>query len=181
MRCTTDVLIRINPVFYAFEILVANEFHGVNFPCDQYIPAGPGYGLTGTSFICNSVGSVAGQTFVSGDRYLDVAYEYSFSHVCKSPPHPPPPVYLSTCSVLTTAIGRNVSQESLATFGIHTKAAPLVRHSNRLPHLLHGNLLHRGRDQLFHKQHSGATRLPARPRPSVHAEGWKAFIRRGDR
>jgi hypothetical protein len=93
MRCTTDVLIRINPVFYAFEILVANEFHGVNFPCDQYIPAGPGYGLTGTSFICNSVGSVAGQTFVSGDRYLDVAYEYSFSHVCKSPPPPSPGVF----------------------------------------------------------------------------------------
>jgi ABC-type multidrug transport system permease subunit len=74
----------INPVFYAFEILLANEFHGVQFPCDSFIPAGPGYTLAGTSFICNSQGSVAGQQFVSGDDFIAVAYEYYWSHVWRN-------------------------------------------------------------------------------------------------
>lgn len=74
----------INPIFYAFEILLANEFHGVRFPCDSYIPAGPGYTQTGNSFICNTVGAVAGQTFVDGDAYLEVAYSYQWSHVWRN-------------------------------------------------------------------------------------------------
>lgn len=74
----------INPIFYAFEILLANEFHGVNFPCDSFIPSGTGYAQQGTAFICNSVGAIAGQTFVSGDTYLEVAYEYRWSHVWRN-------------------------------------------------------------------------------------------------
>jgi ATP-binding cassette subfamily G (WHITE) protein 2 (PDR) len=70
----------INPIFYAFEILLANEFHGVNFPCDQFVPMGPGYDLAGNSFICNTQGAVAGQTFVSGDSFIEVSYSYSWSH-----------------------------------------------------------------------------------------------------
>jgi ATP-binding cassette subfamily G (WHITE) protein 2 (PDR) len=74
----------INPIFYAFEILLANEFHGVNFPCDSFVPSGPGYSLTGNNFICNAAGAVAGQTFVSGDRFLEVSYSYSWSHVWRN-------------------------------------------------------------------------------------------------
>lgn len=74
----------INPIYYSFEILLANEFHGIDFPCDQFIPSGPGYNLDGNSFICNSRGAVAGQTFVSGDRYLEVNYEYRYSHVWRN-------------------------------------------------------------------------------------------------
>ncbi|KAF2847006.1 ABC multidrug transporter-like protein [Plenodomus tracheiphilus IPT5] len=74
----------INPIFYAFEILIANEFHGVRYPCDSYIPTGPGYTQTGNSFICNTVGAVAGQTFVDGDTYLEVAYKYRWSHVWRN-------------------------------------------------------------------------------------------------
>jgi ATP-binding cassette subfamily G (WHITE) protein 2 (PDR) len=74
----------INPLFYAFEILLANEFHGVQFPCDSFIPTGPGYTLEGNSFICNSQGAVAGQQFVDGDTYMQVAYEYSWSHVWRN-------------------------------------------------------------------------------------------------
>jgi ATP-binding cassette subfamily G (WHITE) protein 2 (PDR) len=70
----------INPIFYAFEILLANEFHGVNYPCDAYTPMGPGYNLAGNSFICNTQGAVAGQQFVSGDRFIEVSYQYSYSH-----------------------------------------------------------------------------------------------------
>jgi ATP-binding cassette subfamily G (WHITE) protein 2 (PDR) len=74
----------INPIFYAFEILLANEFHGVNFPCDQFIPMGPGYNLNGNSFICNTQGAVAGQTFVNGDDFIQVSYSYSWSHVWRN-------------------------------------------------------------------------------------------------
>jgi len=74
----------INPVFYAFEILLANEFHGVNFPCDQFVPSGAGYTQQGNSFICNTKGAVAGQTSVSGDAYLQEAYRYSYSHVWRN-------------------------------------------------------------------------------------------------
>ncbi len=74
----------INPIFYGFEILLANEFHGVNFPCDSFIPQGPGYNRNGNAFICNSEGAVAGQPFVSGDRYLELAYQYSWSHVWRN-------------------------------------------------------------------------------------------------
>ncbi|KAF5845320.1 hypothetical protein GGP41_002938 [Bipolaris sorokiniana] len=74
----------INPIFYAFEILLANEFHGVEFPCDSIAPSGPGYSLDGNSFICNAAGAVAGQNFVSGDRFLEVSYRYSWSHVWRN-------------------------------------------------------------------------------------------------
>ncbi|KAF1361209.1 hypothetical protein EJ07DRAFT_164771 [Lizonia empirigonia] len=74
----------INPVYYAFEILLSNEFHGAEFPCESFIPSGSGYTQTGNSFICNSQGAVAGQTFVSGDAYIAVAYEYYWSHVWRN-------------------------------------------------------------------------------------------------
>ncbi|KAH8709999.1 ABC multidrug transporter-like protein [Phaeosphaeriaceae sp. PMI808] len=74
----------INPIFYAFEILLANEFHGVNFPCDQFTPMGPGYDRSGNSFICNAQGAIAGQTIVSGDSFIEVAYSYSWSHVWRN-------------------------------------------------------------------------------------------------
>jgi len=74
----------INPIFYAFEILLANEFHGINFPCDQFIPMGPGYNLNGNSFICNTQGAVAGQQFVSGDAFIETSYSYSWSHVWRN-------------------------------------------------------------------------------------------------
>ncbi|RAR06150.1 abc multidrug transporter [Stemphylium lycopersici] len=74
----------INPIFYAFEILLANEFHGVNFPCDSFIPSGPGYDLTGNNFICNTQGAVPGERFISGDRFIEVSYSYSWSHVWRN-------------------------------------------------------------------------------------------------
>jgi ATP-binding cassette subfamily G (WHITE) protein 2 (PDR) len=74
----------LDPIFYAFEILLANEFHGVNFPCDAFIPSGPGYTQTGNSFICNTQGAVAGQTFINGDRFIEVSYSYYWSHAWRN-------------------------------------------------------------------------------------------------
>lgn len=65
-------------MYYSFEALVSNQFHGRNFTCSQFIPSYPT--LTGDSFICSVVGSVAGQTYVSGDAYIQAQYEYSYAH-----------------------------------------------------------------------------------------------------
>lgn len=68
----------INPIFYGFEILVANEFHGRRFECSQFVPT---YGQNGQTFICSTVGAVAGERTVSGDAYIAEAYGYYYSNV----------------------------------------------------------------------------------------------------
>lgn len=70
----------INPIYYTFEALIANEFHGKNYPCTSVIPS---YG-TGTSFICSSLGAVAGERFVSGDAFIEQNYYYYYSHLWRN-------------------------------------------------------------------------------------------------
>ncbi|PSN63765.1 hypothetical protein BS50DRAFT_576389 [Corynespora cassiicola Philippines] len=72
----------VNPVFYAFEILVANEFHGREFTCSAIIPAYTP--LQGDSWICSIVGAVAGQRTVSGDDFIAANYQYYYSHVWRN-------------------------------------------------------------------------------------------------
>ncbi|CAI7605918.1 unnamed protein product [Penicillium glandicola] len=72
----------LNPIYYAFEILIANEFHGRDFPCSSYIPSYAD--LSGSAFSCSAAGSVAGSTTVSGDRYIELNYSYSYSHVWRN-------------------------------------------------------------------------------------------------
>lgn len=71
----------INPLAYAFEALMANEFHGREFPCAQIVPQGPGYeGLPAGSQICAVVGAVPGSTTVNGDRFIEESFDYSNAH-----------------------------------------------------------------------------------------------------
>jgi ABC-type multidrug transport system permease subunit/ABC-type multidrug transport system ATPase subunit len=72
----------INPIFYAFEILVANEFHGRQFTCSAIVP--PYTPMVGSSWICNVAGAVAGQRTVSGDAFIETNYEYYYSHVWRN-------------------------------------------------------------------------------------------------
>lgn len=74
----------INPVLYGFEAMLTTEFHGRKMPCDssKLTPSGPGYGDSNT--VCAFTGSVKGQSWVSGDRYVELAFEYSFSHVWRN-------------------------------------------------------------------------------------------------
>ncbi|KAH1586622.1 hypothetical protein KXV31_003511 [Aspergillus fumigatus] len=72
----------INPIYYAFEILVANEFHGRDFPCASFVPAYAD--LSGDSFSCSTSGSVAGQTTVNGDRFIYYNFKYSYNHVWRN-------------------------------------------------------------------------------------------------
>jgi ATP-binding cassette subfamily G (WHITE) protein 2 (PDR) len=70
-----------NPVSYGFEALMVNEFHNRNFECNQFVPSGAGYeGIGGINHACGAVGSVPGQPFVSGDAYINTAYEYYASN-----------------------------------------------------------------------------------------------------
>ncbi|KAI8649633.1 ABC transporter CDR4 [Fusarium keratoplasticum] len=70
----------INPIFYAFEALVSNEFHGREFECAAFIPP---YG-SGDSFICEAVGSVPGQRFISGDNFIEHNYGYTHAHLWRN-------------------------------------------------------------------------------------------------
>ncbi|KAL4913022.1 ABC-2 type transporter-domain-containing protein [Aspergillus aurantiobrunneus] len=71
-----------NPIYYAFEILIANEFHGRDFDCASFVPSYQD--LAGTSFSCSEMGSVPGQRTVSGDRYILYNYGYSYDHVWRN-------------------------------------------------------------------------------------------------
>ncbi|KAH8703208.1 putative ABC transporter [Talaromyces proteolyticus] len=66
----------IDPVAYAFESIMINEFSGRHFPCTTLTPP---YGSLEHGF-CNAVGSVPGQSYVDGDVYLASAYNYEASH-----------------------------------------------------------------------------------------------------
>lgn len=72
----------LNPIYYAFEILIANEFHGRDFPCESFVPSYAD--LSGDAFSCSTAGSVAGSLTVSGDRYIQLNYSYSYSHVWRN-------------------------------------------------------------------------------------------------
>jgi ATP-binding cassette subfamily G (WHITE) protein 2 (PDR) len=68
----------INPVFYAFEALIANEFHGREFGCSSFVPAYPN--MSGNTFVCSASGSIAGRMTVSGDAFIASQYDYYYSH-----------------------------------------------------------------------------------------------------
>lgn len=72
----------INPIYYAFEALIANEFHGREFTCSVIIP---GYSPPiGKSWICNVVGAEAGRATVNGDSFIAESYGYYYSHVWRN-------------------------------------------------------------------------------------------------
>lgn len=71
----------INPIAYAFEALMVNEFHGREFPCATMVPAGEGYdNLSPENQICSVVGASRGSSIVDGDRYINSAFKYYESH-----------------------------------------------------------------------------------------------------
>ncbi|KAK3325026.1 ABC transporter-like protein [Apodospora peruviana] len=72
----------INPIYYAFEILIANEFHGRQFTCSDIVP--PYSPPVGESWVCAAAGAVAGRPTVSGDAYIATTYQYYYSHVWRN-------------------------------------------------------------------------------------------------
>jgi ATP-binding cassette subfamily G (WHITE) protein 2 (PDR) len=72
----------LDPLAYAFESLMVNEFHGRIFPCASYIPGNPADHpeWPSSAWVCNAVGAFPGQTYVDGTTYLAVAFQYSHGH-----------------------------------------------------------------------------------------------------
>lgn len=76
----------IDPVAYAFESLMINEFHDRRFPCTSFVPEGDGYYdlLDPLQKVCATVGAVAGSDAVEGDAYINTSFNYYHSHLWRN-------------------------------------------------------------------------------------------------
>ncbi|CAK9437481.1 uncharacterized protein LODBEIA_P18590 [Lodderomyces beijingensis] len=71
----------INPIAYAFESLMLNEFQGRSFECAGFVPSGPGYeGISNADRVCTAQGSRPGDIMVNGSDYLKSLYNYTNGH-----------------------------------------------------------------------------------------------------
>ncbi|PWY81726.1 hypothetical protein BO94DRAFT_587429 [Aspergillus sclerotioniger CBS 115572] len=71
----------INPIAYAFESFMVNEFSGRHFPCSAIIPSGDQYdSISMDHRICSTVGAQSGSTIVDGTTYLKESYQYTKGH-----------------------------------------------------------------------------------------------------
>ena len=70
------------PLKYAYEAIMTNEFRTLNLDCSSLVPQGPGYeNITLENQVCPVVGAVSGQTTVNGLRYLKLSFNYEWSHM----------------------------------------------------------------------------------------------------
>ncbi|KAF9064956.1 putative ABC multidrug transporter [Rhodocollybia butyracea] len=75
----------INPIAYAFESLMVNEFVGREFPCITFIPSGSGYAnVSGLERVCATTGAVAGSSVVEGTSFLAASFHYFHSHLWRN-------------------------------------------------------------------------------------------------
>ncbi|MCJ1461610.1 hypothetical protein MMC07_000207 [Pseudocyphellaria aurata] len=75
----------LDPVAYAFESLMINEFHNRQFPCSLYVPFGEGYeNVDPLQKICTTVGAVAGSAVVEGDAFINTSFSYYHSHLWRN-------------------------------------------------------------------------------------------------
>jgi ATP-binding cassette subfamily G (WHITE) protein 2 (PDR) len=72
----------IDPIRYGFEALLANEFHGREFPCAQLIPfGGPYNSLPDQNRACPEVGAFDRERgTVNGDSHIELKYSFYHSH-----------------------------------------------------------------------------------------------------
>ncbi|KAJ6014996.1 hypothetical protein N7540_009587 [Penicillium herquei] len=74
-----------NPIAYTNESLMINEFRGRRYQCSTFVPSGSTYSENDLSGkICSAIGSVAGQSWVDGSRYLELKYGYSVDHLWRN-------------------------------------------------------------------------------------------------
>lgn len=75
----------LNPVAYAFESLMINEFDGRQFPCASYVPQGPNYDKVASSQkMCSVTGATEGSNVVSGHSYLTTTFQYLPEHLWRN-------------------------------------------------------------------------------------------------
>ncbi|KAJ5104977.1 hypothetical protein NUU61_002324 [Penicillium alfredii] len=75
----------LNPLHYAFESAMVNEFAGLTYECSpsDLVPSGPGYNDIAHQ-VCAVVGSQPGQKFVSGVEYIKAQYGFSHSNLWRN-------------------------------------------------------------------------------------------------
>ena len=68
------------PVRYAFEAMLNAEFHGRHMSCGgTLVPSGPDYqNVTDANRVCAFVGSKPGESWVLGDDYLNLTFQYKY-------------------------------------------------------------------------------------------------------
>ncbi|KAL2703108.1 hypothetical protein AAEP93_007406 [Penicillium crustosum] len=73
----------LNPIFYAYESIISNEFHDRLFECVEFVP---NYlpSVLGISFTCSALGSKPGRYLVSGDDFIWDGYEYTHEHIWRN-------------------------------------------------------------------------------------------------
>ncbi|KAL9123282.1 MAG: hypothetical protein Q9187_000154 [Circinaria calcarea] len=74
----------VDPISYAFEALMINEFSGRIFTCSRFVPMGPGYDVSGLNKICSTVGAVTGAAVIDGDMYINQSFQYYQSHLWRN-------------------------------------------------------------------------------------------------
>ncbi|KAJ6092425.1 hypothetical protein N7467_004394 [Penicillium canescens] len=75
----------IDPIAYAFESMMVNEFRNRKFACTAFVPSGQGYeNVDPINTICTTVSSTAGDTTIDGDAYLETAYAYTNGHLWRN-------------------------------------------------------------------------------------------------
>jgi len=76
----------INPVRYGFENMMCDEFHGKKMDCGgSLVPSGVGYeNVSIKNQVCAFVGSVTGQSWVSGDRYMSLQFEFHYGNIWRN-------------------------------------------------------------------------------------------------
>lgn len=67
---------------------MGNEFRTLDGTCATLVPSGTGYeNVSLANQVCTTVGSVSGQSFVSGSEYVALSYGYSYSNAWRVSSH----------------------------------------------------------------------------------------------
>ncbi|KAL3421854.1 ABC transporter cdr4 [Phlyctema vagabunda] len=72
----------LDPVAYAFEALMINEFSGRQIPCSVFVPDYDDASPSGR--VCSATGTEPGANFLDGDSYIEVTFGYSKSHLWRN-------------------------------------------------------------------------------------------------
>ncbi len=75
----------LDPIGYAFESIMINEFSGRQFPCGEFVPQGAGYlNVDSSERTCVTVGADPGSMMVNGDAYLATSFQYYPAHLWRN-------------------------------------------------------------------------------------------------
>lgn len=74
-----------NPLRYAYEALIINEFHHSTSNCSELIPYGPNYdNVSLLNQACSSVGGLPGSRTIDGDTYIFEKFGYKHSSLWRN-------------------------------------------------------------------------------------------------